>query len=79
MSEALLTKRTVSRVIGGSRLRRLLRAGWLALVQPDDSSRRRQVILFNPLDVHAALTGLLQLAAFFFRTIKYWSGFAGDF
>jgi len=25
------------------------------------------------------LTGLLQLAAFFFRTIKYWSGFAGDF
>ena len=26
-----------------------------------------------------ALTGLLQLAAFSFRTIKYWSGFAGDF
>jgi ABC-type nitrate/sulfonate/bicarbonate transport system permease component len=26
-----------------------------------------------------ALTGLLQLAAFFFRTIKYWSGFAGNF
>jgi hypothetical protein len=26
-----------------------------------------------------SLTGLLQLAAFFFRTIKYWSGFAGDF
>src|SRR6516164_8436805 len=25
------------------------------------------------------LTGLLQLAAFSFRTIKYWSGFAGDF
>jgi len=25
------------------------------------------------------LTGLLQLAAFPFRTIKYWSGFAGDF
>jgi transposase len=25
------------------------------------------------------LTGLLQLAAFFFRTIKYWSGFAGNF
>ena len=24
-------------------------------------------------------TGLLQLAAFSFRTIKYWSGFAGDF
>jgi uncharacterized protein YggE len=23
--------------------------------------------------------GLLQLAAFSFRTIKYWSGFAGDF
>jgi hypothetical protein len=28
------------------------------------------------LQVH---TGLLQLAAFSFRTIKYWSGFAGDF
>jgi hypothetical protein len=26
-----------------------------------------------------ALTGLLQLAALSFRTIKYWSGFAGDF
>jgi hypothetical protein len=26
-----------------------------------------------------ALTGLLQLAAFPFWTIKYWSGFAGDF
>jgi hypothetical protein len=25
------------------------------------------------------LTGLLQLAAFSFRTIKYWSGFAGEF
>jgi hypothetical protein len=25
------------------------------------------------------LTRLLQLAAFSFRTIKYWSGFAGDF
>jgi hypothetical protein len=25
------------------------------------------------------LTGLLQLATFSFRTIKYWSGFAGDF
>ena len=25
------------------------------------------------------LVGLLQLAAFSFRTIKYWSGFAGDF
>ena len=25
-----------------------------------------------------ALTGLLQLAAFSFRTIKSWSGFAGD-
>jgi hypothetical protein len=29
MSEALLTQHTVSRVIGASRLRRLLRAGWL--------------------------------------------------
>jgi hypothetical protein len=27
----------------------------------------------------SGLTGLLQLAAFSFRTIKYWSGFAGDF
>jgi len=29
--------------------------------------------------IHCALTGLLQLAAFCFRTIKSWSGFAGDF
>ena len=58
MSETLLTKRTVSRVVGGSRLRRLLRVGWLAPAQPDDSSRRRQAILFNPLDVHAALRRL---------------------
>jgi alpha/beta superfamily hydrolase len=29
--------------------------------------------------VYHTQTGLLQLAAFSFRTIKYWSGFAGDF
>jgi hypothetical protein len=29
--------------------------------------------------IFKALTGLLQLVAFCFRTIKYWSGFAGDF
>jgi hypothetical protein len=29
--------------------------------------------------VNQTITGLLQLAAFSFRTIKYWSGFAGDF
>jgi hypothetical protein len=42
---ALLTKYTVSRVIGASRLRRLLRAGWLVPVERN---------LFNPRDVHAA-------------------------
>jgi hypothetical protein len=54
----LINKTTVERVIGQTRLRRLLRAGWLAPAptQPLDGSRRRQAILFNPLDVHKALT-----------------------
>jgi hypothetical protein len=56
----LINKKTVERVIGGSRLRRLLRAGWLAPVQPDDSSRWRQPILFSPHDLHRALTRLEQ-------------------
>jgi hypothetical protein len=30
-------------------------------------------------DLCRSLTGLLQLAAFSFRTIKSWSGFGGDF
>jgi hypothetical protein len=53
----LINKRTVERVIGQTRLRRLLRAGWIAPV-PDDSSRPRHAILFNPLHVHAALRRL---------------------
>jgi hypothetical protein len=52
---ALLDKRTVERVIGQTRLRRLLRAGWLAPVQPLGESRRRQPILFSPHDLHRAL------------------------
>jgi len=54
----LINKRTVERVIGQTRLRRLLRAGWLAPVQPLDSSGRRRAILFNPLDLHRALSRL---------------------
>jgi hypothetical protein len=53
MSEALVSQHTVSRVIGASRLRRLLRAGWLTPVQ-----RNAYSILFSPRDVHAALTRL---------------------
>jgi hypothetical protein len=52
----LINKGMVERVIGQTRLRRLLRAGWLAPAQPLDSSRRRQAILFNPRDLHRALT-----------------------
>ena len=53
----LINKRTVERVIGQTRLRRLLRAGWLAPAptQPLDGGRRRQAILFSPRDVHRAL------------------------
>jgi len=55
MPAALLNKKMVERVIGQTRLRRLLRAGWLAPVQSLDSSRWRQAILFSPRDVHRAL------------------------
>ena len=51
MSAALLiNKHTVEQVIGKARLRRLLRAGWLA---PAD--RNAQAVLFSPHDLHAAL------------------------
>src|SRR5258708_25671133 len=53
MSEALLTQRTLSRVIGASRLRRLLREAWLRPVESNAHS-----ILFSPRDIHAALTRL---------------------
>ena len=53
MSEALLTQHTVTRVIRASRLRRLLRAGWLAPVE-----RRPSRVLFSAHDVHVALTKL---------------------
>ena len=33
----------------------------------------------NQEEIRKLLTGLLQLAAFYFGTIKFWSGFAGDF
>jgi len=57
MPAALLNKKTVELVIGQTRLRRLLRAGWLAPapMQPLDGSRRRQAILFDPHDLHRAL------------------------
>jgi hypothetical protein len=56
----LINKRTVERVIGQTRLRRLLRAGWLAPAptQPLDGGRRRQAILFSPRDVHRELRRL---------------------
>jgi len=53
MSEVLLTKRTVERVIGQTRLRRLLRAGWLRPVEGSSHP-----ILFSPRDLHAALRRL---------------------
>jgi hypothetical protein len=58
MSAALLiNKCTVERVIGQTRLRRLLRAGWITpIAQPDGESRRRQAILFSPRDLHRALS-----------------------
>ena len=52
MSE-LLTQRAVGRIIGQSRLQRLLRAGWLAPVE-----RNARQILFSQRDVHKALTRL---------------------
>jgi hypothetical protein len=53
MAEDLLTQGTVSRVIGQSRLRRLLRAGWLT-----PSERTPSRVLFRASDVHAALRRL---------------------
>jgi hypothetical protein len=53
MVEPLLTQHTVSRVIGQSRLRRLVRAGWLKPAEHNVHS-----VLFSPRDVHAALTRL---------------------
>jgi hypothetical protein len=53
MPEALLTQHTVKRVIGQSRLQRLVRAGWLKPVRRDGHS-----ILYAPRDVHAALRRL---------------------
>ena len=46
----LINKNTVEQVIGKARLRRLLRAGWLA-----PAGRNAQAILFSPHDLHAAL------------------------
>jgi hypothetical protein len=53
MSEALLTQHIVQKVIGWSRLLRLVRAGWL---KPVESNTRR--VLFRVKDVHAALKRL---------------------
>jgi hypothetical protein len=56
MPEALINKRAVERVLGKTRLARLLRAGWISPVaQPEGESRRRQPVLFSPRDLHAAL------------------------
>jgi hypothetical protein len=53
MSESLLTQRIVGRVLGQSRLQRLLRAGWLA---PRERTPSR--VLFSQHDIHAALQRL---------------------
>ena len=50
MASALLSKRLLKRVIGASRLMRLLRAGWLKPIEHNGHG-----ILFAPNDVHAAL------------------------
>jgi hypothetical protein len=57
MSQTLLTKYTVGRVIGTSRLRRLLRAKWLKPQTPERNAARGP-ILFSPRDMHAALRPL---------------------
>jgi hypothetical protein len=53
MSEALLTQRTLSRVIGAARLLRFIRAGRLAPAQRTSSR-----VLYRVSDVHAALRRL---------------------
>jgi hypothetical protein len=53
MAEDLLTQRTLQKVIGQSRLRRLCAAGWLLPVK-----RSPGKVLFDPRDVHAALRRL---------------------
>jgi hypothetical protein len=60
MPAELINKQTVERVIGQTRLRRLLRAGWLAPAQPPGGSGRRQPVLFSPRDLHRALRRLEQ-------------------
>ena len=57
---------------------------WLSVARSDPASASIIIHCAAGISRSAAsalfpLTGLLQLAAFFFRTIKYWSGFAGDF
>ena len=49
----LITQRTLSRVIGQSRLQRLRAAGWLEPVE-----RLPGRILFSPRDIHLALSRL---------------------
>ena len=53
MAPDLLTKRAIENVLGASRLRRLLHAGWLAPVKSSAHS-----VLFARRDVHLALTRL---------------------
>jgi hypothetical protein len=51
MAAALLTQKTVSQVIGESRLLRLVHAGWLRPVKRTPSR-----VLFSSRDVHLALS-----------------------
>lgn len=49
----LLTQRAVRQIIGQSRLKRLLRAKWLA-----PAGRNGKAVLFDPADIRAALAKL---------------------
>ena len=53
MSEALLNQHTVIQVLGQTRLRRLISAGWIAPIE-----RTRSRVLYRVSDIHAALRRL---------------------
>ena len=53
MDADLLNQKTVTRVLGWSRLQRLLNAGWLT-----PATRSRNAVLFRVADIHAALSRL---------------------
>jgi hypothetical protein len=60
MPEVLITQHRLAQVLGPSRLKRLLHAGWLAPAQslPSRVSNRPSRVLYRIADVHAALRRL---------------------